>query len=118
MRQGEMGTLQPLVCTHRRSAPGLYEPIVEGERLHDGGVSLGALLEFLQRQLPVSILQKHSCYCSALPSPLHCSALEGTMEWIQGSQRGVGIPGISAAAETLCWWGKEPRCSRGTYGIS
>lgn len=43
--------------THRRSAPGLYEPVVEGERLHDGGVGLGALLKLLQRQLPICVLQ-------------------------------------------------------------
>lgn len=52
-----MGTRSPWRRTHRRSALGLYKPIVEGERLHDGGVGLGALLKFLQRQLPVRILQ-------------------------------------------------------------
>lgn len=49
MAQGrwERGTHSPWHCTHRRSAPGLYEPIVEGERLHNGGVGLGALLKLL-----------------------------------------------------------------------
>lgn len=50
-------TRPPPRQTHRRSALGLYEPVVEGEGLHDGGVSLGALLELLQRQLPVCVLQ-------------------------------------------------------------
>lgn len=36
---------------------GLYQPVVEGQRLHDGGVGLGALLELLQRQLAVGVLQ-------------------------------------------------------------
>lgn len=48
-----LGTLP----THHSSGPGLYQPVVEGQRLHDGGVSLGAFLELLKRQLPVSILQ-------------------------------------------------------------
>lgn len=40
------------------SGPGLYQPIVEGQRLHDGGIGLGAFLELLQRQLPIGILQE------------------------------------------------------------
>lgn len=44
--------------THPSSGPGLYQPIVEGQRLHDGGVGLGAFLELLKRQLPVGILQE------------------------------------------------------------
>lgn len=43
--------------THHSSGPGLYQPIVEGQCLHDGGVGLGALLELLKSQLPVSILR-------------------------------------------------------------
>lgn len=37
--------------------PGLYQPVIEGQRLHDGGVCLRSFLELLQGQLPVSILQ-------------------------------------------------------------
>jgi hypothetical protein len=43
--------------THHSSGPGLYQPIVEGQRLHNGGISLGAFLELLKSQLPISILQ-------------------------------------------------------------
>lgn len=43
--------------THPSSGRGLYQPVIEGQRLHDGGVGLGPLLELLQRQLPVGVLQ-------------------------------------------------------------
>lgn len=64
----------PQHCTHRRLAPGLYEPIVEGKRLHDGGVSLGALLKLLQRQLPIRVLQNtpvqhHLALVRGIPGP-------------------------------------------------
>lgn len=37
-----------VVPTHHSSGPGLYQPVVEGQRLHNGGVSLGAFLELLK----------------------------------------------------------------------
>ena len=36
---------------------GLYQPVIEGQRLHNGGVCLGSLLELLEGQLPVGVLQ-------------------------------------------------------------
>lgn len=36
----------------------LHQAVVQGQGLDDGGVGLGALLELLQSQLPISILGK------------------------------------------------------------